>query len=124
MTVEESWALLRKNSTFFKNTSAIIGSFMSLWLVSEEVIAQNPSANRRQVAQDTSRDNRQGRRLLYSRWDDRIGNRFNYVPPRSSLYLREPKGLSNDFRLDTTQRMSVYERIGDPKRHHSTIEIR
>lgn len=88
---------------------------MGLWLLSEEVIAQSQTANRRQVAQDTSRDNRQGRRLLYSQWNDRPGNRYNYTPPRSSLFLRDPKGLSNDFRLDTTKRMSVYERIGDPK---------
>lgn len=94
---------------------AIIGLSSSLWLISQVAKAQNQPANRRPIAQDTSRDNRQSRRLLYSRWDDRPGNRFNYVPPRSSLFLRDPKSLSNEFRLDTTQRMSVYERIGDPK---------
>ncbi|MDF7821943.1 cell surface protein SprA [Runella sp. MFBS21] len=78
-------------------------------------MAQSQPTNRRSTTPDTSHSNRQSRRLLYSTWMDRFGNRFNYVPSRSSLYLRDPKSLSNEFRLDSTGRMSVYERIGDTK---------
>lgn len=70
---------------------------------------------RRPAAVDTSRANRQSRRLLYSRWNDRPANRYIYTPPRSSLYLKDPKSLSNDFQMDTTTRMSVYERVGTLK---------
>jgi cell surface protein SprA len=107
--------ITQKIYLIFTKLYAIIGLAGALWLVSQSTQAQTQPANRRGVAQDTSRDNRQSRRLLYSRWNDRPSNRFNYMPPRSSLFLREPKGLSNEFRLDTTKRMSVYERIGDPK---------
>ncbi|MFN3382842.1 MAG: cell surface protein SprA, partial [Runella zeae] len=86
-----------------------------LWLTSQEAVAQSQPTNRRSTTPDTSHSNRQSRRLLYSTWMDRFGNRFNYVPSRSSLYLRDPKSLSNEFRLDSTGRMSVYERIGDTK---------
>lgn len=92
----------------------IIGLIAALWLVAYVGVAQQPT-NRRPAVQDTSRNDRQSRRLLYSRWNDRIGNRFIYTPPRSTFFLKEPKGLSNDFRLDTTRRISVYERIGDAK---------
>ena len=94
---------------------AIASLSTALWLGAESVDAQTSNQSRRMAVQDTSRENRQSRRLLYSRWDDRPSNRFNYVPPRSSLFLREPKSLTNEFRLDTNRRMSVYERIGDPQ---------
>lgn len=94
---------------------AIASLSTALWLGAESAEAQTSNQSRRTAVQDTSRENRQSRRFLYSRWDDRPSNRFNYVPPRSSLFLREPKSLTNEFRLDTNRRMSVYERIGDPK---------
>ena len=82
-----------------------------LCLVAVEDFAQNA----RPAAKDTTRNNKQGRRLLYSQWRDRPSNRYNYKPPRSALFLKDPKNLINEFRIDTAKRMSVYERIGDPK---------
>ncbi|MCU0339173.1 MAG: cell surface protein SprA [Spirosomaceae bacterium] len=87
---------------------------MLILLDFQEVMAQTAPA-RRTAPVDTSRANRQRRRLLYSRWEDRFTNRYVVKPPRSSLYLKDPKSLSNDFQMDTTRKMSVYERVGELK---------
>lgn len=107
--------IIRKQLYLISTESYItIGLLAALWLSASIGVAQQPT-NRRPAVQDTSRNDRQSRRLLYSRWNDRIGNRFIYTPPRSTFFLKEPKALSNDFRLDTNRRISVYERIGDVK---------
>ena len=78
--------------------------------------AQTEAQTARPAAKDTSRSSKQSRRLLYSQWRDRPANRYNFKTPRSPLFLKDPKSLSNEFRIDTARRMSVYERIGsDPK---------
>lgn len=96
---------------FRKTTAPVFLLWGFLCLVSLEDFAQTT----RPAAKDTSRNTKQGRRLLYSQWRDRPSNRYNYKPPRSSLFLKDPKNLKNEFRIDTSKQMSVYERIGDPK---------
>jgi cell surface protein SprA len=67
------------------------------------------------TAKDTTRNSRDARRRLYARWNDRLSNRYTNKPSRSPLFLKDPKNVSNVFRIDSTRKISVYEPLGDPK---------
>ncbi|MFN4144740.1 MAG: cell surface protein SprA [Runella sp.] len=107
--------IIRKHYLPFFKVCTLIGLIGFVEGIERRVLAQSQSSTRRQAPIDTNRNNRQGRKLLYSNWEDRPSNRYIYTPPRSSLYLKDPKNLSNEFRLDSTKRMQVFERVGDSK---------
>jgi cell surface protein SprA len=86
-----------------------------LLLFSVVVSASYAQTTSKPAAKDTTRNSRDARRKLYARWNDRLGNRYTNKPPRSPFFLKDPKNVSNEFKIDTTRKMSVYEKLGDPK---------
>ena len=46
-------------------------------------------------------------------WADRYATRFSEKMTRSPFILRDPKGVTNDVRLDPTGGLAIYERVGN-----------
>jgi cell surface protein SprA len=87
-----------------------IFGILALALFSEEVLGQARTAPR-----DTLRNTREGRRRPYAKWNDRNTNRYVVTPPRSPLFLKDPKNISNEIKLDSVKKVTIFERLGDPK---------
>lgn len=60
---------------------------------------------------DSIRALRNANRRPTVNWPDRYATRFSERPPRSPYILRDPKGVSTEFRLDPNGQMGVYERV-------------
>ncbi len=102
---------------FIKLTSYRFFCVFGFWLVVSmlAVLPTHAQTPTRTSPKDTTRNNKDARRRLYARWNDRLGNRLNYKNPRSPLFLKDPKNIKNEFSMTPDKKMSVLEKMGDEK---------
>jgi cell surface protein SprA len=85
-----------------------------LWLVpSLRGLAQNPTAPADSLPQFPAQDSirvKSGRRPLLN-LSDRYGNRFSQPLPNSPFVPRDPRSLNTQFRVDSTGRLTIFERL-------------
>lgn len=65
-----------------------------------------------EISADTTTKKKSGKKPKFQ-LKDRLGNRFSNKTPHSSFVLKDPKGVSTEFRLDTSGKITVFEKLKD-----------
>lgn len=108
---------MHRNTLYILSGSFIVSLFA--WLSWSDPLESNLTLAANEVfekenspKEDTTKVTKSGKRPRL-KLKDRLGNRFTHKTPASPFILKDPKGLSTEFKLDSAGTIAVYEKLKD-----------